>query len=57
MLTMEELLESLIKKTRYECEEAHRGKVAAMNGLAALQIIQKQVSTSAMHNLPKVPGL
>nr|KAG5691642.1 hypothetical protein BaRGS_022917 [Batillaria attramentaria] len=44
MLTMEELLESLIKKARLECEEAHRLLVAALNGLAALQLIRQQVS-------------
>ncbi|KAK7492086.1 hypothetical protein BaRGS_00016750, partial [Batillaria attramentaria] len=42
MLTMEELLESLIKKARLECEEAHRLLVAALNGLAALQLIRQQ---------------
>lgn len=44
MMTMEELLDSLIKKAALECEEAHRQVVAALNGLAALHIIAQQVS-------------
>ena len=42
-MTMEELLKSLIKKTKVECEEAHRQQVAAMNGLAGLSIIREEV--------------
>ena len=41
---MEELLESLIKKVRVECEEAHRQLVAALNGLAAIHIIKEEVT-------------
>ena len=41
-LTMEELLVTLIKRANLECEESHRLRVAACNGLAALHIIQQQ---------------
>ncbi|XP_052087534.1 E3 ubiquitin-protein ligase SHPRH-like [Mytilus californianus] len=41
-MTMEELLESLTKKAKTECEEAHRQIVAALNGQAGLHIIKKQ---------------
>jgi hypothetical protein len=40
---MEELLQQLIKKMRYECEDAHRQFVAAMNGLAGLHLLQDEV--------------
>ncbi|CAH1800276.1 unnamed protein product [Owenia fusiformis] len=42
MMTMEELLKQLTKKTKTECEEAHRQIVAAHNGLAALYIAKQQ---------------
>ena len=41
---MEELLESLTKKTRTECEESHRQLIAAFNGMAGWYIINQQVS-------------
>ncbi|XP_062583569.1 E3 ubiquitin-protein ligase SHPRH-like [Saccostrea cucullata] len=41
-MTMEELLESLTKKTRTECEESHRLLIAAFNGLAGWYIINEQ---------------
>lgn len=37
---MEELLKSLQKKCRMECEEAHRQLVCALNGLAGIHIIR-----------------
>lgn len=37
---MEELLKSLQKKCRVECEEAHRQLVCALNGLAGIHIIR-----------------
>jgi hypothetical protein len=43
-MTMDELLQHLIMKTRYDCEEAHRRLVFASTGLAGLHIIKKQVS-------------
>ena len=43
-MTMEELLESLTKKTRTECEESHRQLIAAFNGMAGWYIINQQVS-------------
>ncbi|KAM4695222.1 E3 ubiquitin-protein ligase SHPRH [Discoglossus pictus] len=39
-MTMEELLTSLQKKCRTECEEAHRQLVCALNGLAGIHIIK-----------------
>uniref|UniRef100_A0A8C5QTF6 E3 ubiquitin-protein ligase SHPRH n=1 Tax=Leptobrachium leishanense TaxID=445787 RepID=A0A8C5QTF6_9ANUR len=39
-MTMEELLTSLQKKCRTECEEAHRQLVCAFNGLAGIHIIK-----------------
>lgn len=39
-MTMEELLASLQKKCRTECEEAHRQLVCALNGLAGIHIIK-----------------
>ncbi|GAB1606975.1 E3 ubiquitin-protein ligase SHPRH-like, partial [Argonauta hians] len=43
MMTMEELLQSLIKKGITECEEAHRQAIAARHGLAGIHIINDQV--------------
>ncbi len=42
-MTMEELLASLTKKAKLECEEEHRQVVASLNGLAGLHIIREQV--------------
>ena len=42
-MTMEELLVSMTRKARLECEEAHRQLNAAVNGLAGLHLIQQQV--------------
>ena len=42
-MTMEELLASLTKKAKLECEEEHRQVVASMNGLSGLHIIRNQV--------------
>ena len=39
-LTMEEVLQQLIRRTKLESEESHRKFVAACNGLAALSILQ-----------------
>ena len=39
-MTMEQLLEQLIKKATLETEESHRQYVAALNGLAGIDIIQ-----------------
>ncbi|XP_054470083.1 E3 ubiquitin-protein ligase SHPRH [Anoplopoma fimbria] len=41
-MTMEELLKSLQKKCRVECEEAHRQLVCALNGLAGIHIIRNE---------------
>ncbi|KAK9411647.1 E3 ubiquitin-protein ligase SHPRH [Crotalus adamanteus] len=43
-MTMEELLTSLQKKCRTECEEAHRQLVCALNGLAGIHIIKGEYS-------------
>ena len=42
-MTMEELLVSLTKKAKLECEEEHRQVVASMNGLSGLHIIRNEV--------------
>ncbi|ODN03793.1 E3 ubiquitin-protein ligase SHPRH [Orchesella cincta] len=46
-LTMEELLERLVKKTQMQCHEDHRLIVAALNGMAGLYIIQSNFKESA----------
>ncbi|NWV40480.1 SHPRH ligase, partial [Grantiella picta] len=46
-MTMEELLASLQKKCRTECEEAHRQLVCALNGLAGIHIIKGEYVLAA----------
>ncbi|TRY83450.1 hypothetical protein DNTS_016202 [Danionella cerebrum] len=46
-MTMEELLKSLQKKCRVECEEAHRQLVCALNGLAGIHIIRDEFVDAA----------
>ncbi|XP_072265386.1 E3 ubiquitin-protein ligase SHPRH isoform X2 [Pyxicephalus adspersus] len=46
-MTMEELLTSLQKKCRTECEEAHRQLVCAFNGLAGIHIIKGEYTMAA----------
>ncbi|KAJ0062914.1 hypothetical protein NL108_008247, partial [Boleophthalmus pectinirostris] len=46
-MTMEELLKSLQKKCRSECEEAHRQLVCALNGLAGIHIIRGEFAEGA----------
>ncbi|XP_068794915.1 E3 ubiquitin-protein ligase SHPRH isoform X1 [Struthio camelus] len=46
-MTMEELLTSLQKKCRTECEEAHRQLVCALNGLAGIHIIKGEYASAA----------
>ncbi|XP_056112007.1 E3 ubiquitin-protein ligase SHPRH [Rhinichthys klamathensis goyatoka] len=46
-MTMEELLKSLQKKCRVECEEAHRQLVCALNGLAGIHIIRGEFADAA----------
>ncbi|XP_053701712.1 E3 ubiquitin-protein ligase SHPRH [Synchiropus splendidus] len=46
-MTMEELLKSLQKKCRVECEEAHRQLVCALNGLAGIHIIRNEFVEAA----------
>ncbi|XP_024122367.1 E3 ubiquitin-protein ligase SHPRH isoform X1 [Oryzias melastigma] len=46
-MTMEELLKSLQKKCRVECEEAHRQLVCALNGLAGIHIIRREFVEAA----------
>ncbi|XP_009080293.1 PREDICTED: LOW QUALITY PROTEIN: E3 ubiquitin-protein ligase SHPRH-like, partial [Acanthisitta chloris] len=46
-MTMEELLTSLQKKCRTECEEAHRQLVCALNGLAGVHIIKGEYVLAA----------
>ncbi|KAG8583488.1 hypothetical protein GDO81_008442 [Engystomops pustulosus] len=46
-MTMEELLTSLQKKCRTECEESHRQLVCALNGLAGIHIIKGEYPMGA----------
>ncbi|KAJ7342021.1 hypothetical protein JRQ81_008403 [Phrynocephalus forsythii] len=46
-MTMEELLTSLQKKCRTECEEVHRQLVCALNGLAGIHIIKGEYVLAA----------
>ncbi|XP_016854276.2 E3 ubiquitin-protein ligase SHPRH isoform X2 [Anolis carolinensis] len=46
-MTMEELLTSLQKKCRTECEEVHRQLVCALNGLAGIHIIKGEYILAA----------
>lgn len=46
-MTMEELMEQMIKKAKVECEEANRQYIAALNGLAGLDIIEEQFTEAA----------
>ena len=39
-MTMEQLLENLIKKTVTECMESHRNMIATMNGQAGIHLIE-----------------
>ena len=44
-MTMDQLLEQLITKAKLETEEAHRGYIAALNGLAGIDIIEVRLFT------------
>ena len=46
-LTMEELLDQLIKKAANETEEAHRHYIAALNGLAGGFIVFVVISSDS----------
>ena len=41
-LTMEQLLDQLIKKVKGECEDSNRQKVSSLNGLAGLDVIEEK---------------
>ncbi|XP_076060889.1 E3 ubiquitin-protein ligase SHPRH [Oratosquilla oratoria] len=41
-MTMEQLLEDLIRKTKVEAEDAHRSMLKSMNGLAGIHIIKEE---------------
>ncbi|KAF0305514.1 E3 ubiquitin-protein ligase SHPRH [Amphibalanus amphitrite] len=44
---MEELLEQMIRRATTEAEEAHRQRVAAQHGLAALHIVREEWDQAA----------
>ena len=46
-MTMEQLLENLLKKTQLEAEDSHRIIIASLNGLAALHIINEEYQLAA----------
>ena len=46
-LTMEQLLDNMIKKVTVECEEANRQYIAGLNGLAAIHIMDKEWGDAA----------
>ncbi|KAJ3613090.1 hypothetical protein NHX12_019346 [Muraenolepis orangiensis] len=50
-MTMEQLLKSLQRKCRVECEEAHRQLVCALNGLAGIHIIRGRLKTDSLQRL------
>ena len=41
-MTMEELLDQMMKKVTLECEDWHRQYIAALNGLAGIDIIEER---------------
>ncbi len=48
-ITMPQLLEKLTTQAKVEAREGLRAMVAALNGLAGIFIIQKEVRLIAMH--------
>ena len=46
-MTMEQLLEQMIKKVVTECEDGHRQFIAALNGLAGIHIIEEKWDEAA----------
>ena len=46
-MTMEQLLEQMIKKVVTECEDGHRQFIAALNGLAGVHIIEEKWAEAA----------
>eukprot|EP00029_Vermamoeba_vermiformis_P013409 TRINITY_DN832_c0_g1_i1.p1 TRINITY_DN832_c0_g1~~TRINITY_DN832_c0_g1_i1.p1 ORF type:complete len:1725 (-),score=428.66 TRINITY_DN832_c0_g1_i1:31-4932(-) len=48
-LTMKELLRQLIAKANLDCTEAQRQKVAAMNGLAAINLLEDDFEAAIKH--------
>jgi len=46
-MTMEDLLDQMIKKAVLECEDNHRQIVASLNGLAAVAIIEEKWQEAA----------
>eukprot|EP00795_Rhopilema_esculentum_P014371 gene14371-5419_t len=49
-LTMDKLLEGLTSKAKLECEEAHRQLMCALNGLAAIDMIESKATEEAQQN-------
>nr|CAD7423151.1 unnamed protein product [Timema monikensis] len=46
-ISMEELLESMIKKTKTDCEEALRVNISAINGIAGIHVIREEWAGAA----------
>jgi E3 ubiquitin-protein ligase SHPRH len=46
-MTMEELMDQMVKKTTLECEDSNRQYVSSLNGLAGLDIIEQNFADAA----------
>ena len=46
-MTMEELMQQMIKKATLECEDANRLYISALNGLGGLDIIEEKYAEAA----------
>jgi len=46
-MTMEQLLEQMLKKTALECEDVQRALISSLNGLAGIDIINERWEEAA----------